>query len=274
MLNLRNTNIVLGISAAVLAWLHFRYGVSPYWLIPLLIAYSLVLFYGSYYIGSNFYIRVICAEPGAPAAKQMAAKQLTAKQPAVKQIALTFDDGPAGEHTAGILQVLKEQGVEAAFFCIGQRIPGREALLRQAHEEGHVIGNHSYSHHLWFDLFSAGRMTADLGEADKAIQGAIGLKPRFFRPPYGVTNPNLARAIGRGGYIPIGWNIRSLDTVNKDETKLLRRVTGALKPGAIILFHDTSKATLSILPEVIRRARAGGYVFARLDKMVNIAPYA
>lgn len=259
MLNLRNTNIILGISGTVLAWLHVRYGASLYWLIPLLIAYSLLLFYGSYYIGSNFYIKVICAAPDTPS---------------LKQIALSFDDGPADEYTADILQILKEEGVEAAFFCIGQRVPGREALLRQAHEEGHVIGNHSYSHHLWFDLFSARRMAADLGEADKAIEGAIGLKPRFFRPPYGVTNPNLTRAIRRGGYIPVGWNIRSLDTVTKDETKLLLRVADALKPGAIILFHDTSRTTLSVLPEVIRRARAGGYVFTRLDKMVNIAPYA
>lgn len=260
MLNLRNTNIVLGIILAGLGWRHFGYGTSIYWLIPLLIAYSLILFYGSYYIGSGFYIRVICSGH-TPAAQ------------AVKQIALSFDDGPAEQYTAGILDILKEHRVEAAFFCIGQRIPGREALLRQVHEAGHIIGNHSHSHHLWFDLFSSARMTADLGQAGEAVQKVIGLTPRLFRPPYGVTNPNLARAIKRGAYIPVGWNIRSLDTVIKDEKKLLARVTGAFRPGAVILFHDTSAATLSVLPEIIRRAAAEGYVLTRLDKMLNLEPY-
>jgi peptidoglycan/xylan/chitin deacetylase (PgdA/CDA1 family) len=262
MLNLRNTNIIWGISLAALAWLHFTYGVSLYWLTPLLIAYSLVLFYGSYYIGSNFYIKVTCSAQHLPGA------------PAPKQIALSFDDGPADQYTADVLRILKEEKVDAAFFCIGQRIPGREALLRQAHEAGHLIGNHSYSHHLWFDLFSAQRMEADLHAAGEAVQKAIGRRPRLFRPPYGVTNPNLAKAIRRGGSVPVGWNIRSLDTVIKDEAKLLRRVTKALKPGAIILFHDTCGSTLSILPELIRVARAEGYVFTRLDRMLNVAPYA
>jgi peptidoglycan/xylan/chitin deacetylase (PgdA/CDA1 family) len=261
MLTLRNTNIILGLALAALIWLHFRYGTSLYWLIPLLVGYSLLLFYGSYHIGSNFYIKVICAGEHLLGAT------------AVKQIALSFDDGPSDRYTADILHILKEHGVEAAFFCIGQRIPGREALLRQAHEQGHVIGNHSYSHHRWFDLFSAARMTADLRVSGEAVQNVIGHTPRFFRPPYGVTNPNLARTIKRGGYIPVGWNIRSLDTVIKDETTLLRRVTDALRPGAIILLHDTSGTTRSILPELIRRAHAEGYVFTRLDKMLNIEPY-
>lgn len=258
MLNLRNTNIVTGLILGVLGWFYFRQGLSLWWLLPLGGAYSLVLFYGSYVVSSNFYIKVTCA--------------LSA--PAGKIMAISFDDGPASEHTAEILDILKEQGVEAAFFCIGQRVAGRENLLQKAHADGHVIGNHSYSHHLWFDLFSTAKMRADLDQADEAIQSAIGLRPRLFRPPYGVTNPNLARAIRRGGYTPIGWSIRSLDTVTKDENKLLERVTGAFHPGAILLFHDTCKSTLDVLPEVIGIARAQGYVFVRPDKMLNVEPYA
>ena len=117
-------------------------------------------------------------------------------------------------------------------------------------------------------------MHADLAKMDKALQTATGLKPRLFRPPYGVTNPNLARAVRRGKYIPIGWNIRSLDTVNKSPTDLLQKVEKALRPGAIVLFHDTSASTATILGEFIDKARSGGYDIARLDKMCNLIPYA
>jgi len=260
MLTLRHTNIAGAIALAALLWLHTRHGWSLYWVLPLLAGYSLVLFYGSYYIGSNFYIRVVCSGPPPSAS-------------AVKSIALTFDDGPAGSYTAEMLDILKEQAVPAAFFCIGQRIAGREDLLRRAHDEGHVIGNHSDSHHLWFDLFSTRRMTADLRTAAGRMERVLGLKPLLFRPPYGVTNPNLARAIRRCGYLPVGWNIRSLDTVIKDPDRLLEKLLRALRPGAVVLLHDTSAATLAVLPAFIREARARGYVFTRLDTLIGASAY-
>ena len=106
------------------------------------------------------------------------------------------------------------------------------------------------------------------------MKKVIGMEPRLFRPPYGVTNPNLKKAIQRGGYTPVGWSIRSMDTVIKDAGKLLEKVTISLKPGAVVLFHDTSKSTLDILPEFIDYAREKGYSFIRLDKLLNLEPYA
>ena len=103
---------------------------------------------------------------------------------------------------------------------------------------------------------------------------AIGVSPKLFRPPYGVTNPNLKNAIIKGNYIPIGWTIRSMDTVVTDEKKLLKKITGNIKPGAIILFHDTSKTTLAILPAFIQFVKTNGYEITRLDKMLNLKPYA
>jgi peptidoglycan/xylan/chitin deacetylase (PgdA/CDA1 family) len=222
-----------------------------------LLVYSGILFYGSYYVGSNFFMKVLCR----------------AKTNAM-QIAISFDDGPADAYTAGILQVLKSNNVPAVFFCIGKNIAGNEALLRQITDEGHIIGNHSYSHHFWFDLFSTKKMMADVQMMSDTVKDTIGITPKLFRPPYGVTTPNMKSVMQQGGFTAIGWNIRSLDTVIKEEEKLLQKINDQLQPGAIVLLHDTSKTTLSVLPRFIAAARNKGYEFVRIDKLLNIRPYA
>lgn len=257
MLNFRNTNLIFLLIIAVTVWYNFNHVVAWYTYLLILVAYSLVLFYGSYYVGSNFYINIICRAD-------------TTR----KQIAISFDDGPAESYTPEILQILRQHQVEAIFFCIGHRASQEEDLLNRIHAEGHVIGNHSYSHHFWFDLFSSKKMIQDLKMMDLAVEEATGLKPKLFRPPYGVTNPNLAKAISKGGYTPIGWNLRSMDTVIKDETKLLQKVLKGVKPGSIVLFHDTSKTTVSVLSEFIRTVKGRGYEIIRADKMLNVKPYA
>ena len=110
-------------------------------------------------------------------------------------------------------------------------------------------------------------------QMDALTVDATGLYPRLFRPPYGVTNPNLARAVKAGNYLPVGWSIRSLDTVAKDETQLLNRILAQLKPGAVILLHDTGKITADILPQLIRGIREQGYQLERIDKMLKVRAY-
>jgi len=257
MLSFRNTNIVFIILALTTIVFASKGTVSWFILIPLLIIYSLVLFYGSYYVGSNFFMKVLCSAN-------------TSK----KQIAISFDDGPAENYTAEILEVLKTTNVPAAFFCIGKNIEGRKELLQRIIAEGHVIGNHSYSHHFWFDLFSAGKMQADLQQMNEAVEKATGLSPKLFRPPYGVTTPNMRKATDALGVAAIGWNIRSMDTVIKEEDKLFDKINQQLQPGAIVLLHDTCKSTLLMLPRFIEAARNKGYEFVRVDKLLNVSPYA
>src|SRR5258705_3043720 len=257
MLNFRNTNIFFGALLIVLIGIHIKYGL-PVYIYPLLsIAYSLVVFYGCYYVGSNFFIKVFCSA--------------TTDQ---KEIAISFDDGPATNYTTEILQLLKQDNIKATFFCIGNRIAGNETILKQIKEEGHVIGNHSYSHHFWFDMFSSKKMLDDLKMMDHEMERVTGMRPKLFRPPYGVTNPNLKKAIIKGGYTPVGWSVRSMDTVIKDEKKLLGKIIASLKPGAIFLFHDTQKTTLNVLPEFIQEVKNSGYDIVPLDKLLHLKPYA
>ena len=256
MLTFKNTTLFFGSLLFLLLLYHLKYGIPGFVFLVLLIVYSILLFYGSYRIDSGFYIKVICSAK-------------TDK----KEIAISFDDGPAREYTAEILRVLREHHIQAAFFCIGNRIAGNERLLKCIHEEGHVIGNHSFSHHPWFDLFSSKAMSADLHRMDQEMGKVTGLTPRMFRPPYGVMNPPLKKAILRGNYIPIGWSIRSLDTVISNEKRLLEKVNRSLAPGAVLLFHDTSKTTVAILPAFIKEAISKGYQIVRLDKMLKLDPY-
>ncbi len=257
MLNFRNINIFFILLLTVLGGVHIRYGLPVYVFCLLLIAYSLIVFWGCYYVGSNLFIKIIC-------------KADTDK----KEIAISFDDGPAINYTKQILKVLKNENVKATFFCIGNRIAGNENILQQINSEGHVIGNHSYSHHFWFDMYSAKKMQHDMKQMDEEMIRVTGLKPKLFRPPYGVTNPNLKKAIIKGGYTPVGWSVRSMDTVIKDEDKLLTKINAGIKSGAVFLFHDTSKTTLNVLPEFIKEVKKRGYNIIPLDKLLALQAYA
>ena len=256
MLNFRNTNIFFIILLSVLVGVDIKYGLPYFIYFIILLTYSLIVFFGCYNVGSNFFIPIVC-------------NANTDK----KEIAISFDDGPATNYTTEILQLLKNENLKATFFCIGNRIAGNENILKQIHEDGHIIGNHSYSHHFWFDMYSAKKMQDDMKLMDDEMERVIGLKPKLFRPPYGVTNPNVKKAIIKGGYTPVGWSVRSLDTVIKDEKKLLDKINVGIEPGAVFLFHDTSKTTLDVLPEFIEEVKKRGYKIVPLDKMLALNAY-
>ncbi|MHA4843400.1 polysaccharide deacetylase family protein [Flavitalea antarctica] len=256
MLTFKNTTFFFGLLVMILIAVDFYIDIDWYWYLIVILVYTLVLFYGSATVDSGFYMNVISSGPQHK-----------------KQIAITFDDGPADRFTNAILDLLGEKQVPAAFFCIGKNIPGREDIIRKMVSSGHIIGNHSHSHHFWFDMYGAAKMQDDLQLMNETVHQVTGLRLRLFRPPYGVTNPNLAKAVSRTNLLPVGWNIRSMDTVVKDPAKLLHKMLRAVKPGAIILFHDTSETTFLMLKAFIEGARERGYEFVRLDILTNTDPY-
>lgn len=192
---------------------------------------------------------------------------------AEKAIALTFDDGPAAE-TAAILDILQEHNVPAAFFSIGRQAAAHPELVQRWYREGHLVGNHSYDHGFHFDWKTATAMQQEMEQTNALIHSLIGKKPKLFRPPYGVTNPNLARAVRCTEMFAIGWNIRSFDTTAKDRTALLNRILDRLKGGDIVLMHDSMPITREILTDLIICARRKGFTFVRVDKMLGLDAYA
>lgn len=179
------------------------------------------------------------------------------------QIALTFDDGPA-EHTHTVLDILKTENVKATFFLIGKNIQGNETLVRRMMEEGHAIGSHSQNHGFHFDWQSSSKMIAEIEESNNAIAAITGEPVKLFRPPYGVTNPNLAKALRITGLKSIGWSVRSMDTVAKDKDALLQKVIKKVKPRDIILLHDRCEITTLILPDLIKALKDKGYNFTTI----------
>ncbi|MCB9046473.1 MAG: polysaccharide deacetylase family protein [Chitinophagales bacterium] len=190
-----------------------------------------------------------------------------------KYIALTFDDGPNSQ-TAAILDILKEEHVPAAFFCIGKHVEANQLLAHRMNDEGHLLGNHSYYHTHSFDWMSSRKMQAEIEQCNNIIKQITGKQPAMIRPPYGITNPNLARAVKRLGMYSIGWSLRSFDTMFKDKNKLKARIINKLKGGDIVLLHDSMQVTREILTDLIREAREKGFTFVRIDKLLEVQAYA
>lgn len=189
------------------------------------------------------------------------------------RVALTFDDGPVPGKTDQVLRILREFNVPAAFFCIGNRVDKHPDVVRRMDQEGHIVGNHSYWHGKLFDLKSAPMVTRELYDTDLAIYNAIGKRPRFFRPPYGVTNPMIARSVRRLNHTVTGWSIRSFDTVQSKPDKLLQRIMNRLKGGDVVLLHDFSPSTIAALPDIITQIRKRGLKIVRLDELIKEKAY-
>jgi peptidoglycan/xylan/chitin deacetylase (PgdA/CDA1 family) len=159
---------------------------------------------------------------------------------------------------------LKREKVKATFFIIGKNIAGKEAILKRMQDEGHSIGNHSFNHGFNFDWQSAAKMLEEIEQTNQAIESVTDVPVTLFRPPYGVTNPNLGKALRNSNLKSIGWNLRSMDTVAKDEKQLLHKILTRVKAGDIILLHDRCNITAAILPELIATLKKRGFTFATL----------
>ena len=130
-----------------------------------------------------------------------------------KVVYLTFDDGPHPPETERVLDVLRERGARATFFLIGSKISGNQAVLRRMLAEGHTLGLHTYSHAGTFPLLSFDKMLADVNDGKCAVESVAGEKISLFRPPFGVTNPTIAKVVRTLGLHTVGWDVRSFDTM-------------------------------------------------------------
>ena len=158
-----------------------------------------------------------------------------------KKVVLTFDDGPT-EFTPLFLDLLNKYQAKAVFFCIGKQIEQYPEILKRIKEEGHIIGNHTYTHIPKNCFASATTFAEEIRKTDEILQ-------KF----------QIAKAIKKCGKKVIGWDIRSLDTIIKEETRLQSRVLSKLTNGNIILMHDTSERTYHLLEKVLKYLKENNY---------------
>lgn len=215
----------------------------------LLIVFFLI--YASYSIQSGIYLRSFCQ-----------------KHTTEKIVSLTFDDGPDPIQTPKVLKTLKAYQVNACFFCIGHKVKRNEALLQQMVAEGHLIGNHSYTHSGLFPLYRLSRMKKDLQTCQCELERVTSQPVTLFRPPFGVTNPTIAKAVRQLGYTSIGWNIRTLDTKQPAPDIILNSIRKELKPGSIILLHDRMPNSEQLVKQILDLLKEQGYIVVRLDKLL------
>lgn len=208
---------------------------SPFWPVFLLCALLLMTFLitSAFIIRSGVYITAI-----------------NSGNTDKNQIAITFDDGPC-EKTPEILKLLEQYQSKATFFLIGSKVEYFDGVVKKIHEKNHTIGNHSYRHHKLFPMMLPKKIVKEITSTQQIIKSLTGKEPSYFRPPFGITNPLIAKALKGTSLKTIGWSVRSLDTVTEDPKKIIERIKKRIKPGSIILLHDTSKNVIPVLEELL-----------------------
>jgi len=252
MINLRTTT-VLYIIVIILAYLFLPW--KGIFLVLFSLLYLFLLAYSSFTIGSNFYIKTFCNG-----------------NTSESKIAITFDDGPHAEITPEILNLLDLYNAKATFFCIGQSIESDKDLLKEIDKRGHLIGNHTYSHSHGKNLFSTKNLIDDIQKNQELIFKITGKKAKLFRPPFGVTNPPIAKALRNFNFHVIGWSLRSFDTILEPE-KVIRKVKKRVKNGDIILFHDNRFNSIEIVKSVLEYLKSNNYKIVRVDELLEITAY-
>ncbi|MBO0789875.1 MAG: polysaccharide deacetylase family protein [Ktedonobacteraceae bacterium] len=181
---------------------------------------------------------------------------------AAATVALTFDDGPQATFTPQVLQILQRYRVPATFFCIGRQVQQDAALVRQTHQEGDVIGDHSWSHPNLTTL-SPAAIRWQLRTTSVVIQQATGVAPTLFRPPYGATNATVRNIASQLGLTQIMWTLDTRDWQRPGVASIVNAALGAHN-GSIILMHDGGgdrSQTVQALPRIIDGLRQRGFTF-------------
>ncbi|MHC5906237.1 polysaccharide deacetylase family protein [Streptomyces sp. S6] len=150
---------------------------------------------------------------------------------------LTFDDGPDPRYTPAILDTLGEYGVHAMFFVCGEMAVDNQDLLARMADEGHVVGNHTWSHPLLTKL-RRGRIRSEIERTCEVIEEGYGEKPRWFRAPYGAWNRAAFQIGAELGMEPLAWTVDTLDWTTPGTGTIVRRVEGGAAPGVVVLSHD------------------------------------
>ncbi|MEW9701143.1 delta-lactam-biosynthetic de-N-acetylase [Paenibacillus sp. SI8] len=188
----------------------------------------------------------------------------------VKELYLTFDNGYEQGYTGKILDVLKEKQVPAIFFVTGHYIKTEPALLKRMALEGHLIGNHSWSHPDMSQI-SATRIQKELDDVKNGVKAITGQQEmRYLRTPRGVFNGQSLAVSKQLGYTNVFWSIAYRDWEPKNQKgwqHAYNNVMAQLHPGAVILLHSVSKDNTEALAKIIDDARGQGYQFKSLDEM-------
>ncbi|MFE7547845.1 polysaccharide deacetylase family protein [Streptomyces gardneri] len=154
-----------------------------------------------------------------------------------RSMVLSFDDGPDPRYTPAILETLRRYECRAMFFVCGEMAVENPDLLREMAADGHVVGNHSWSHPL-IPKLRPSRIRDELGSTSEVVERTLGAAPLWYRAPYGAWNRHSFEIGAELGMEPLAWTVDTLDWKEPGTGTIVRRVLDGAAPGAVVLSHD------------------------------------
>lgn len=179
-------------------------------------------------------------------------------------IAITFDDGPSSRYTGRLLDGLKERNVKASFFLIGENAEESPVLVERIYKEGHLIGNHTYSH-VQMTHLSEEAAVREIEKTDQVISAITGEHVAYMRPPFGAWQRELEV---RMEVLPVLWSVDPLDWTTENVDEIVSKVVTEVEEGDIILLHDCYASSVEAALRIVDILQKEGYEFVTVDRLL------
>lgn len=179
-------------------------------------------------------------------------------------IAITFDDGPSSRYTGRLLDGLKERSVKASFFLIGENAEENPVLVERIYKEGHLIGNHTYSH-VQMTHLSEEAAVREIEKTDQVISAITGEHVAYMRPPFGAWQRELEV---RMEVLPVLWSVDPLDWTTENVDEIVSKVVTEVEEGDIILLHDCYASSVEAALRILDILQKEGYEFVTVDRLL------
>ena len=187
---------------------------------------------------------------------------------ATKEIALTFDDGPHPKFTPQLLEVLRENHVNATFFLVGEMAEKCPILVRDEVADGHQIGNHTY-HHVNLNTVPITDLATEILACGKVLEDITDRKPTTFRPPGGDYDSIVTSTVASLGYTTVLWTDNPGDYSKPGAAIITQRLLSRVRGGSVILLHDGIQQSVDALPKIIKTLKQQGYRFVTVDQLMR-----
>ncbi|MCM1536756.1 MAG: polysaccharide deacetylase family protein [Clostridium sp.] len=181
-----------------------------------------------------------------------------------KKIAITFDDGPHPYYTEQLLDGLKERGVVASFFVTGEHAKLHPDVIKRMQEEGHLIGNHTYSH-IQLTEKNREKFKEELIATNEVLREITGEETEFVRPPYGSWDKSFEKELNM---FPVLWTVDPLDWSSKNVSRITEKIMNKAGENDIILMHDYYETSVTAALKVVDELLEEGYTFVTVEEIL------
>ena len=192
-----------------------------------------------------------------------------------KIVALTFDDGPDEDFTPQILDILKKYNVKATFYVIGEKVKYNKKIIKREYEEGHEIGNHTYTH-INVSKNGYNKIKKEIGDTQEAVKSVTGVYPKTFRPPYRAISRDMCEIVKQKDMNIVLWSyVDARDWSSPGVNSIIKTIEDGIKNGCIILLHDYNKLrtpksqTIEALDIIIPDLLQKGYKFVTISELID-----